>query len=421
MASRPNILLIITHDTGRFLGCYGRGVETPHLDRLAADGVRLDRAFCTAPQCSPSRVSILTGRAPQEVGMHGLVGDGFSVPDAAETLPKRLKAAGYSTHIFGFQHENDNRPAALGYDHDHIPHGEHEVPKFLAAHITPRLCDWLGSRPAGPWMAAVGFFETHIPFPDWPAAAVELERVRPPAWLPDQPALRHDTAMLHRSIRLVDDCVGRIMDALAAAGQADDTIVVFTTDHGIAMPRAKGSMFDPGLEVAMLLRWPRGLPTNRVASAMVSNADLAPSLCQLAGLDGCIGSGVSFAPLLAGGAWRPRDELCAGLSWHGGAYAPQRCIRTERWKLIRRWGVQPADVLPQDYWSSCAGGPFLKPLFAQPEPELALYDLAADPHEFLNLAGRPWFADRVADLSGRLEAWMRRVGDPLLAGPIPHP
>src|ERR1700758_2861339 len=135
---KPNILLITCHDLGRHLGCYGKDVQTPAINRLAADGIRFDRYFCTAPQCSPSRVSITTGRYPHSAGVLGLVNGKnppWKLPDDVPNLAKTFRAAGWDTHLWGIQHEHPEA-ASLGYDHVHLEHKEYRD-RVFADRVTP--------------------------------------------------------------------------------------------------------------------------------------------------------------------------------------------------------------------------------------------------------------------------------------------
>ena len=155
-----NIMVIITHDTGRHLGCYGRGAPSPNLDKLAEEGVKFTQAFCTAPQCSPSRASVLTGLMPHRHGLIGLAHRGFRLRNNVSLLPKLLSQAGYSTHLFGLQHETTwDRVTELGYQHVHRPDG------LSCLKVTPLLLDFLSKEPPQPFFASVGFTETHRTFP----------------------------------------------------------------------------------------------------------------------------------------------------------------------------------------------------------------------------------------------------------------
>lgn len=422
MDMQPNILMITCHDLGQHLGCYGRSVNTPNTDRLAAEGVRFDNYFCTAPQCSPSRGSIMTGRYPHSTGFMGLVGfGGWQLPETEITIPKALRTAGYETWLWGFQHEHSD-PATLGYDHDPIGYKKAEVHKILAGNITPPLCEWLRQSHNKPFFASVGFFETHIPFPVTPVPANSQTEQKTLPYLPDHPALRQDITELENSVRQMDFYIGRILQVLDETGLADNTLVIFTTDHGIAFPRAKCSLYDAGTKTALIMRLPKYLQQNRVITELLSNVDLMPTLLDLAGVDKPDQiEGQSFASLLHGGEYSPRREVFTEMTWHD-AYAPMRAIRTNRYKYIKYFDSNiPRNLLPKDFYQCCAGSEYFKKLLEGNYPEYELFDLAADPHEQHNLAGKGGYRNIVDDLDARLTDLMKQTNDPLLNGHVNTP
>ena len=216
--------------------------------------------------------------------------------------------------------------------------------------------------------------------------------------------------------------IGRITQSLTKSGLLDNTIVIFTTDHGIPFPRAKCSLYDAGMETALLMRWPERLAQNRVVSELLSNVDFMPTLLDLCGLphpDGM--QGRSFAGLLTGGVYQPRSEIFGQMTWHV-TYNPMRCIRTDRYKLIRYFDPQPWTEMPQDYWNMCSSAPSLRAQFAHRPPEYEMFDLACDPYEQFNLVtakgGLQGLEDIRTQLQNRLETWMRETNDPLLQGPV---
>ncbi len=162
MTSQPNVVIVITHDTGRRLGVYGRRVATPSLDRLAREGVVFGQAYCAAPQCSPSRASLLTGLAPHSNGLVGLTHRGFRLhPEMyRRTLPSLLGAAGYRTALFGFQHEAPDA-RDLGYQEVRQPVGTRH---HLARDVAPMAAAYLANHPPEPFLVVAGFDETHRPF-----------------------------------------------------------------------------------------------------------------------------------------------------------------------------------------------------------------------------------------------------------------
>ena len=209
--------MVITHDTGRHLGCYGAPVATPALDRVAAAGMRLDRYFCVAAQCSPSRGAILTGRHPHRNGLMGLAHLGWELHPGERCLPHYLAAAGYDTHLFGFQHESRD-PARLGYAHVSDPARD---AAGVAAAVAAFLRDHGAAGDARPFFAMVVLRETHRPFPTVPnAPAPDV-----PNFLPDLPPVRAEIAGLNDLALRVDRAMATMLSALdGEGGPRSDTL-----------------------------------------------------------------------------------------------------------------------------------------------------------------------------------------------------
>ena len=418
---RPNVVMIITHDTGQHLGCYGAGLATPHIDRLAETGVRFENYFCTAAQCSPSRGSIMTGKYPHRNGLVGLAHIGWEFSPGERTLPMILGEAGYQTYLFGVQHET-SRPERLGYAHVLDCAGAGPDGKFLgrAADATDAFLARLPalSRADTPFFASIGFVETHRPFNQSGYDNDSPEDVTPLPWLPDRPGIREDIAGLNGLVYEVDRCVGRIIDALEQAGLRENTVLIFTTDHGTAMPRAKGTCYDPGVKTAMIVNAP-GRFAPAVRTELASNVDLLPTLCEIAGafapddIDGR-----SFLPLLEGRSCETRSDVFLEMTWHD-RYNPMRAIRTSRWKYIRNFGERPLVYLPLDVFLGRAGEEVRDEYYASRRPEEELYDLDTDPLETANLADDPRCADVLRRLRARVADWMHSTGDRLLEGDWP--
>lgn len=411
--ARTNVLQIILHDLGTHLGCYGADVASPAIDELAAQGVRFTEHFCTAPQCSPSRGSIVTGRYPHANALMGLAHRGWSLGPSERTLPHLFREAGYGTWLYGIQHEYP-RVEQHGYEfHDPCGGGS-------AASVSESLARLLEREPTQPFYASAGFLETHIDFALAATSRERLRRMELPPWLPDHPSVRQDLAELAHSVAAADRAVARILHALEVSGLAERTLVLFTTDHGLPLARAKATLYDPGLRTALLMRLPERLAANRAISELASNVDDAPTVLQLCGLDvPAQMQGRSLAGLLLGGAHEPRQEVFAELTYHE-TYNPMRAIRTHRHKLIRNLEPRPRTAMPLDYWRRCASAEALAPWLSATPPEWELYDLAADPWEMHNLADRPSHRATREGLATRLERWMAETGDPLLAGPVPR-
>ncbi|MBO0884251.1 MAG: sulfatase-like hydrolase/transferase, partial [Mycobacterium sp.] len=237
LAVATNLLFITCHDLGQHLGCYGQSsVTSPALDRLAAGGVRFARSFCTAPQCSPSRASLHTGMYPHSAGVLGLAHPPYGwrlAPDVPHTA-QILAAAGYSTTLVGMQHLIDRGSAReLGYQ-DVLP----VAPAYEEADASVEVLRQLTASDR-PFYLEVGFEEPHRPYAFGGAEPDLSHGVSIPGYLPDAPESRQDLAAFQGAIRQMDAGVGRILAGLDDLGIADSTLVVFATDHGAAMPRAK--------------------------------------------------------------------------------------------------------------------------------------------------------------------------------------
>lgn len=416
MSAQPNVVVVITHDTGRHLGTYGRGVATPNLDRLASEGVVFERAFCAAPQCSPSRASLMTGLAPHRHGNIGLTHRGFRLHDDSyrRTLPSLLSAAGYSTHLFGFQHEAPS-PHDLGYQQVVQMPG---APRHYCREVAPIVADFVASRPARPFFAMVGFFETHRPFD--PTAGA-LDDVRVPPYLPDEPIVRRDVADLNEQVRRADRAVGQILDALNRSGLSENTLFLYTTDHGIAFPGAKGTLFDPGVEVSLIARGPGGFSSGRRIGALVSNVDVFSTILDLCGVAAPPEThGRSLLPLVRGEVERVRDEVFFELTYHT-AYDPMRGVRSERYKYIRSFADRPLHFPPHVDPSPTKDLLRERGFFDTRRPPEMLFDLERDPLERANLAADAAYADVRQALRARLDRWMRETGDPLFVGDVQAP
>lgn len=422
--NRPNILQITCHDLGRHLGCYGvRSVHTPTLDRLAAEGVRFARSFCTSPGCSPSRAALATGRYPHANGVLGLAHAffGWQLAPGERHIAALLAESGCRTALFGLQHVTF-QPEALGF---------HEIlPERPADGVAENIDNWLSALSSSehptpntqrPFYAEVNFFEPHRPFDFGGVGPDRSAGVQIPAYLPDNEASREELALMQGAIRKVDDAVARILASLERAGLAESTLVLFTSDHGIAFPRAKTTLYDSGIETALLMRWPGGgIAGGRVYEELISNVDVLPTLLETAGIPVPENvQGRTFLPLLQEQPYTPRTAVFAEKTYHE-LYDPQRCMRTPRHKLIVHFEVASRAYASTDIANAPTYKTVVKEL-ASEQAMIELYDVERDPAEQRNLSSDPAQAPLVADLGRQLRAWMHETDDPLLRGPIPSP
>ncbi len=428
---RPNILLVHCHDLGRFLGCYGiPTVRTPHLDGFAARGVRFERCFSTAPSCSPSRASLFTGRYPHSNGVMGLSHAEFAwdlYPEERH-LGQILKEAGYQTAGVGVIHETRSGPQRCGLDNYDPP--ARAVQATDAA--IERLRQFSASRQA-PFYLQVGFIEPHRLNPADPRAdsnflGTEIQQdsslgVTVPGYLRDTEGTRCELAELQGAVHHVDTQFGRLMETLKELGFEENTLVIFTTDHGIAMPRAKCSLYEPGLQIALMLNLPsrQGWTGGRTLSPMISNVDILPTLLDLIGLQGPMNiQGRSFSGLLEGTGYLPRKVIFGEMTYHD-YYDPRRSIRTEDHKLILNFSAAPAFMDPSQSWRPRSDTVVPENHAFAYHPRVELFDLQQDPWEQKNVADDSRYQDARRDLLARLAVHLRETKDPILAGAVTSP
>jgi arylsulfatase A-like enzyme len=429
--TRPNVLLLHCHDLGQFLHCYGiKTVQTPNLDRLAEQGVLLERCFCAAPQCSPSRASMFTGRYPHSNGVMGLTHADFAwdLHQDEMHLGQILKAAGYSTAGVGVIHETRSGPARIGLD-DYSPKARAQA---AAAEAILRL-ERFARSPEQPFYMQVGFTEPHrlpaakptedLGFIDQDVNPDDSLGVTVPSYLRDTPGTRVEIAELQGAVRHADQHMGRILSALDDLKLASHTLVIFTTDHGIALPRAKCSVYEPGLQVASIWRLPsrQGWHGGIRKREMISNVDYVPTILDALSLAPPANvQGRSFAPLLDGRAYTPREVIFGELTYHD-YYDPRRSLRTETHKLIVNFSSAPAFMDPSQSWRP-RSDTVVPPNHALAyHPPLELYDLRDDPGETRNLATLPAYAPVLGDLQARLAKHLKGTGDPILDGAVTNP
>jgi arylsulfatase A-like enzyme len=415
MAKPPNILYIHSHDTGRYVQPYGFQVPTPNVQLLADQGVLFRKAFCAAPTCSGSRASLLTGLHCHNNGMLGLAHRGWELNDYGQHWVHALRRAGYRSTMIGEQHISVD-PGVIGYD-EVIPVGSNR-----AEDVAPLTIETLRevSAAGDPWFMSVGFFETHRSF-FAPTSVRDTLYSLPPENLPDVVPTRRDMAAFKASARALDQGIGAVLHALHDFGLVDDTLVLCTTDHGIAFPNAKATLFDRGIGVMMLMRGPGGFTGGKVVDAPVSHLDVYPTLCELAGVEPPDWlQGTSLMPLVHGEVDSLHEAIFAETTYHA-AYQPHRAVRTERLKYIRRFDDYEHPIL-----ANCDDSESKNLLVAagwgdQIVPAEQLYDLTLDPQEGNNVAGDPAREADLGQMRERLESWMRETADPLLDGPVASP
>ncbi len=432
LKNKPNIILFITHDQGQFLGCYDspqtpNSLSTPNLDQIAEKGVKFTNYFCTAPQCSPSRGSIMTSKFPHQNGLMGLVNRGWTLPEEERTLPMYLKQNSYTSHLIGLHHVSRN-PLALGYDtiterffskkgiEIDILYNcklvEEESFKFFDTHRNDDK----------PFYLSIGVEEVHRPFKIW-ADPVEQNSVKVPPFLPDNEMIRKELAEYYGAINRVDITIGRIINKLQETGLKENTLFIFTTDHGSPFPRAKCTLYDPGIKTILIMYQPKSslFSGGKVIKSLLSNIDYLPTLLDLIGANIPEDiEGKSILPILNDEKEEIRTEIFAEKTFHE-LYDPIRGIRTHNYKYIRNFEkLETLYQIPTPTLMA-PSGKFIKKFYEKPRRDEELYDLDNDPNEQFNLIGNPRYEDVALNLKNKLLDWMKKTEDPILKGRVSPP
>jgi len=433
--AKPNILLIVSEDNGPELGCYGDPfARTPHLDRLAAGGVRFERAFVPYSVCSPSRAAFLTGLYPHQNGQIGLATHKFALydPDTPNAFTL-LKAAGYRTGLIGKLHVNPE--SAFPVDFRRIPGAnfhKRNVEEYASA-----AAEFFGASDR-PFFLSINYPDAHLPFlrqqfgrPGEPLTGAD---VKPLPWVGiDSPRLREVTADYYNCLERLDQGIGLLLAELRKSGKADDTLIVYIADHGAQFPRGKVSVYEGGLRIPLILNWPGRVKPGTVRHELVSTVDILPTFLKAAGAE--IPARLPGLPLqwLLDGEHAEWRRYVYGLATGSFPLAFQLrwSIRDERYKLIvnlvpgtENLGSRP--YLDPDYPVTVVSG-FTREEQAAASPQVAaalarfktpprceLFDLEQDPHEWTNLADDPDHAAVRGRLERALSEFRVETRDPFL-------
>lgn len=421
-----NVLYLHTHDTGRVVSPYGYGVETPHIQGFCEGAVLFQHAYCASPTCSPSRSALLTGTYPHQNGMLGLAQRGFAL-DGSRHLARLLSHEGFLSVLCGVQHEvgyyTDHQlaPEALGYEQDITADASGYAEKDLVVwdrENARRLVSWLESYDGErPFFVSYGQHATHRAWPDAEPGAEDF--AQPPVNIPNNEVTRADFACYKASVQMADENYGLVLDALERSGHREDTIVLLTTDHGLAYPFEKCTLLDAGTGVLLAMRVPGSHPRRRSFEGLVSHVDVLPTLLDLLGIEkaGYL-EGVSHAALFWGEDDPGDEAVFSEINFHT-SYEPARAVRTERYKYVRYF---------DDTWDrvnlSNIDGSTVKNLYLENDlaerrkPSECLFDLYYDVFETNNVAHDERYAEVLDDMRSRLRDFMERTNDPLLKGPI---
>ncbi|MCF8346448.1 MAG: sulfatase [Bacteroidales bacterium] len=417
---KPNFIIMIADDAGwRDFGAYGNsGIRTPNIDQLAREGLIFTNAFLTTSSCSPSRCSILSGRYPHNTGAPNL---GMPLPEDQLIFPGELKKAGYYTAASGKWHIGPQRPdfdTTYGW-------GGPSGCGFWETALQERPKD----KPFFMWFAAVdphrGYKAGTIPEPHTPSS------VTVPPYLPDNDSVRKDIAMYYDEITRLDSYVGKVMGILEKQGIKNNTVVIFMSDNGSPFPRAKNRLYDSGIKMPFIVRWPDEVRGGTTTSSLVSSIDIFPTFCELAGLKiPNTTQGVPFSRILKKPNKQIRKAVYAEHNWHD-FQAHERSVRTDRYLYI--WNAfpelnanPPGDVARgttfQEMIQLFNNGALTKKqedCFIAPRPEEELYDVINDPYQMNNLAGDDQSQRILKKMRKKLQLWKEETNDSVPENPKP--
>jgi N-sulfoglucosamine sulfohydrolase len=421
--SPPNILIFIADDAGMEAGCYGYpSIKTPTIDWMAENGLRFDKAFLMASQCSPSRTSLLSGQFAHSINTEDLH---TGLPEGIKILPSYLQDLGYFTGFMLKGHFGDNASKQFNWkDNGFRPDWVEGKWNDNALGYYNDFLDAKGDQPFFMWMA---FVDPHRPFYDGINDAPRVTNpadVTVPPYLADTEKTRQDLADYYNYITRMDTHMGNMIEELRNRGLLDNTLVIYISDNGSPFPRAKGTVYDPGIQTPFVAYWPGQIQPGTTYPGLVSLIDLSPTMIDIAG--GTVPEdmyGESFKPIFYDQSLPGREYIFAERNWHN-ADEHIRGIRTERFKLIKNSiktelpHGSPVDISTSPSWQELKRLKYegkLNPgqlrLFEVPRPTIELYDLEKDPDEYVNVANHPDYMEIGRELIDLLENWMEETND----------
>ena len=415
---RPNILWVSFEDTNPFYGCYGDPLaRTPNLDRLAAQGRRWPHCFSTAGVCAPARSAVITGMYAISIGTHHMrtrhtnahtpeLPTPYSsvVPHYVKCFTEYLRAQGYYC----------TNNAKIDYQFD---------PPVTAWDELGDQAHWRNRPdPDQPFFAVFNLTRTHESGM-WPEKcadpAFDPDDMVPPPHFPNTPKVRQALARMYTHIENNDRELGELLRQLEEDGLADHTFVFNWSDHG-PLPRGKRWPYDAGIHVPLIVRGP-GLAAGEVSGDLVSTVDLGPTVLSLAGID--VPRHMQGRAFLGEQVQAPRDYVYATRDRHDESYDMVRAVRDKRFKYMRHYYPElpyfqwlpylNRHPIAEEMWRLHLDGGLdeAQSLMFEPRPVEELYDTHADPHELINLAADPAYAEDLRRLRGALDDWLAEVGD----------
>ncbi len=417
--SKLNLILIHSHDTGRAIQPYGWPVETPHLQEFAERSTVFRRCFSAAPTCSPSRAAMLTGVSAHASGMLGLAHLGWKLTEPKQHVASIMAHNGYRTALCGVHHESCEPFASVeDLQYHHLFNAKGTEGYANRSWKTVTCANEFIENTQEPFFLNVGLQETHRGFCKLESMD-ETKYIQPPMWLPDTPETRIDMARFRRSVKLLDQKIGSILDTLKRTGKWDQSVVIITTDHGMAYPWAKTTCSDQGLSVLFMVRHPkRGHGV--VRDELISHLDVLPTIQAFLDLeiDHSL-DGHSLEPLFSDREqpW-DRPYVFSEQNFHT-SYEPIRTVRNDRYRYTKRFDV-PGARIPNHLCGSESRDFYLEQGWADGPAweEEELYDCFEDPMCKQNLIHQVQLSGVKTELRSALHTWQTETQDPILSGSI---
>lgn len=433
---KSNILLILSDDQSYpHLGCYGNNeIMTPNLDKFASQGMRFDRAYCTSPQCVPARASIFSGRSPVAINMTRFYAP---LPREIKTFAEHLRSSGWFTGVAGRTYHMDGATSVMPQETQSV-FDKYKLVTFPdrldsvktsknEAETIKQMQDFLNQKPAEkPFFLQLCSHDPHRPLTNQGPVRHDPTKLTLPAHYPDTPLIREDFARYYDEIAHLDVFFGEAMSELEKRGLASNTIVVFMADNGCSQFRGKGTLYEYGIHVPLIVRWPGKVKAGSSSLELISGEDLAPTLLEAVGLR--IPSemtGKSFVKLLRGESFSGREFLFSergahgtGLPGNSADFDLGRVVVGKKYKLIYNalgelpyW---PVDFEKEEFWKELVKSsqsekidPKIKKLyFSSTRPMFELFDLERDPSELNNLYGNPQTSEIERELKAAMQEWM---------------
>jgi N-sulfoglucosamine sulfohydrolase len=416
-AEEFHVVVFLSDDHGQLDSTpYGAtDVSTPNMQRLASEGMLFTQAFVASPSCAPSRAALLTGLMPAR---NGAEANHTYTKDTALSLPQRMKDLGFETAAFGKVAHGKKDIERHGFDTHDSRYDAEFVESFLRTRdASKKLCLFVGTHePHVPWAENKGY---------------DLERVNIPDHWIDTPETRSQRTRYYTDVTTTDSQLGQIMDLADKYLGSEKTLFLYTSDHGTQWPFGKWNLYDAGIRVPFIVRWPGHIAAASKSDAMIQWIDLLPTLIDLAGgrpFSKDPANGTSFAPVLLGKKTSHRSEIYTTHNNDGRVNAyPIRSVRTTDFKYILNLHPDWAHTTHIDQGLGSGDGwiyflawvdkaktdakakRILDRYYRRPLEEL--YELATDPHEQINLAENPDYKETLEQLRQKMKQWMTEKGD----------